>query len=86
MPRSVRGNIGHAAGLPDQAESHDPLQEDEIDLGVYVALRDAVTARAAAEVAIRDAVIAARAYGVSWETIGVLLGTSGEAVRQRYGQ
>jgi hypothetical protein len=53
---------------------------------VYVALREAVTAREAAEEAIAVAVNAARAHGVSWATIGILLGTSGEAVRQQYGQ
>jgi hypothetical protein len=81
MPGSVEENLDHP---PDQAEYRRP--DDEIGLEVYVALREAVTAREAAEHAIAVAVNAARAHGVSWDTIGVLLGTSGEAVQRRYGQ
>jgi hypothetical protein len=32
-----------------------------------------------------DAVAVARAEGHSWATIGAMLGTTGEAARQRYG-
>ena len=85
MPRSGPENLDHTAELPDQATSSDPRLDDGIGLEVYVALRDAITAQAAAERAVADAVRAARAHGVSWATIGVLLGTSGEAVSQRYG-
>jgi len=31
-----------------------------------------------------DAIRAARASGMSWSAIGMFVGTSGEAVRQRY--
>lgn len=85
MPRSGPENIDHAAELPDRPTSSDPRMDDGIDLEVYVALRDAINARAAAERAVADAVRAARRHGVSWATIGVLLGTSGDAVSQRYG-
>ena len=37
-----------------------------------------------AERSIRTAVDDARAHGYSWAFIGSVLGTSGEAVRQRY--
>ena len=83
MPRSVEENLDHPRGLPDEAEFRRP---DDPGVEVYVALRDAVTAREAAEEAIAVAVSAALAHGVSWATIGILLGTSGEAVQQRYGQ
>ena len=48
----------------------------------------AASARAAgdAERAIVDAIIAARAKGAPWEEIGTILGTTGEAARQRYGK
>src|SRR5215204_4597517 len=82
MPRSVEENLDHPSE-PDEAEVRRP---DESGVEVYVALREAVTAREAAEHAIAVAVNAARAHGVSWATIGILLGTSGEAVEQRYGQ
>ena len=83
MPRSVEENLDHPSGLPDEAEFRRP---DDLGVEVYVALREAVTAREAAEQAIAVAVNAARAHGVSWATIGILLGTSGEAVQQRYGR
>jgi hypothetical protein len=41
--------------------------------------------RSDAERSIRTAVDNARAHGYSWAFIGSLLGTSGEAARQRYG-
>ncbi|WP_454854084.1 hypothetical protein [Promicromonospora soli] len=34
--------------------------------------------------AVREAVARARAEGVSWNTVGHALGTTGEAARQRY--
>ena len=37
-----------------------------------------------AEKAVRDAVAQARAQGLSWNTVGQALGTTGEAARQRY--
>jgi hypothetical protein len=37
-----------------------------------------------AEKAVRDAVEHARAKGLSWNTVGRALGTTGEAARQRY--
>jgi nucleoid-associated protein Lsr2 len=52
------------------------------------ALRDiaaAVERRAVAERDIADAVTVARAEGHTWAAIGAMLGTSGEAARQRYG-
>jgi hypothetical protein len=42
-------------------------------------------ARSEAERSISQAVTEARSHGYSWRTIGALLGTTGEAARQRYG-
>ena len=83
MPRSVEENSDHPPELPDQAKYRRP--DDELGLEVYVAFSEAVTAREAAEHAIAVAVNAARAHGVSWDTIGVLLRLPGTAVEQRYG-
>jgi hypothetical protein len=47
-------------------------------------LRDAVVARSDAEQSIQAAVSDARGRGYSWAFIGSVLGTSGEAARQRY--
>jgi hypothetical protein len=50
-----------------------------------VALRLAAVRRAEADRALLEAVVDARQHHVSWAAIGSLLGTSGEAARQRYG-
>jgi len=44
-----------------------------------------VVSRANAERAIKIAVEHARSHGYSWAFIGKIIGTSGEAARQRYG-
>ena len=48
-------------------------------------LRQAVLKRAAAESEIAELVTVARSEGQAWSAIGAMLGTSGEAARQRYG-
>jgi hypothetical protein len=48
------------------------------------ALRQAVVARSDAERAVKNAVYQTRQHGYSWIFIGTLIGTSGEAARQRY--
>jgi hypothetical protein len=49
-------------------------------------VRDGFLARADAERVLLDAVVRARHEGHSWASIGAMVGTSGEAARQRYGQ
>ena len=49
------------------------------------ALRSAVLERSEAERHLLEAVRQARDSGMSWAAIGLLVGTSGEAARQRYG-
>ena len=83
MARSVEENLDHPPEVPDEARIR---RQNDIGVEIYVALREAITARDAAEHAITVAVNAARAHGVSWATIGILLGTSGDAVEKRYGQ
>ncbi len=85
MPRSVQEILDHSDELASRFEAYEPAADDERDPAVYVALREAVVSRSAAERSIKAAVEAARAYGYSWAFIGKLLGTSGEAARQRYG-
>jgi hypothetical protein len=86
MPRSLQEILDHAAELAYRAEFYEPRPDDEVDSQVYVALRDAVSARAAAENALAAAVDVARSQGMSWAKIGAVIGTSGEAARQRYGR
>jgi hypothetical protein len=85
MPRSVQEILDHADELARRFEDYEPVPDDERDPKVFAALRDAALSRSDAERSIRVAVEQARANGYSWALIGSLLGTSGEAARQRYG-
>ncbi len=82
MPRSLQEILEHADELERRFADHEPA--DVRDAAPLHALRDAVTERAAIERRIADAVTAARQAGVSWSSIGGMLGTSGEAARKRY--
>jgi hypothetical protein len=84
MPRTVQDILDHAAELARRFEAYEPAAEDERDVAVFAALRDAAISRSAAERSIKTSVDEARAHGYSWAFIGSLLGTSGEAARQRY--
>ncbi len=85
MPRTVQEILDHADDLAKRFEDYEPTADDERDPQVFAALRDAVVSRSDAERTIKDAVDDAREHGYSWGFIGSLLGTSGEAARQRYG-
>ena len=85
MPRPIQEILDHADDLAKRFEDYEPLAEDERDPASLKQLRDAVLARSDAERSIRDAVNTARVDGQSWAAIGSMLGTSGEAARQRYG-
>jgi hypothetical protein len=85
MPRSVQEILDQAEELSARFEDYEPAMGDERDPTVYVALREAVVSRSDAERSMREAVEQARAHGYSWAFIGKIIGTSGEAARQRYG-
>ena len=85
VPRSVQEILDHADELANRFEEYEPAAGDQRDAGAYAALRDAVVSRSAAERAIKKAVAQARTRGYSWAFIGKIIGTSGEAARQRYG-
>lgn len=84
MPRSVEEILQHADELAARFESYDPDPSDELDPAAVAALRRAVMERSEAERHLIEAVRQARAAQLSWSAIGALVGTSGEAVRQRY--
>jgi hypothetical protein len=86
MPRTIDEIISQAEELAARFESHEPDTENIKDAGALRELRHAFVARADAEQRVTDAVLRARAYGHSWASIGAMVGTSGEAARQRYGQ
>lgn len=84
MPRSLEDILAHADEYADWFEQYEPQPGDERDPAPFHALRDAVERRAEAERGMLEAVRHARAARYSWGLIGIALGTSGEAARQRY--
>jgi hypothetical protein len=85
MPRSVKEIIEQAEELAQRFESFEPDPADRPRTRSLAAVHRATLARARAEATLAEAVARARADGHSWSAIGAMLGTSGEAARQRYG-
>jgi len=84
LPRSTTEILRHADELADAFENLDPGAGSSRITGLgdlFLAVQD----RAASERRLRKAVSAAREDGTSWGFIGRMLGTSGEAARQRFG-
>lgn len=85
MPRSTQEIIEHADELADRFEAYEPDPADQRDPRPVESVRAAAAERAHAEATLLEAIPSAREAGYSWAAIGALLGTSGEAARQRYG-
>ena len=85
MPRTAQEILDHADELAARFEAHE-ASDDVHDATELRLVREAFLARADAERALGDAVVRARHSGHSWASIGAMVGTSGEAARQRYGQ
>jgi hypothetical protein len=87
MPRSLKEILDQAADLAGRFESHNNMEPSDVkDAAALRAVREAFQARAGAEARLAAAVSVARAEGHSWAAVGAMVGTSGEAARQRYGQ
>lgn len=84
MPRTVEEILQHADELAARFESYEPDPAHELDPAAVALLREAVQERSEAERHLIDAVSAARRAGLAWSAIGQLVGTTGEAARQRY--
>ena len=84
MPKSIQEILDHADELAQRFEELDPEEAKEVPVEVYL-LQRAVVARARSEQQLLEAVARARAKGLSWKKIGVLIGTSAQAAQQRYG-
>ena len=86
MPRTAQEILDHADALAARFERHEPGDDDVRDASELASVREAFLGRAEAERDLGDAVVRARHAGHSWASIGAMVGTSGEAARQRYGQ
>lgn len=84
MPRTIDQIITRAEELAARFEEHGPAPEAIRDAEALRRVRSAFLARAEAEQRVREAVVRARAEGHAWASIGAMVGTSGEAARQRY--
>jgi hypothetical protein len=84
MPRSVDEILKHADELAARFEDYEPRASDELNADAVTKLRGAVAERSEAERHMVEAIKGAREAGLSWAAIGGLVGTSGEAARQRY--
>ncbi len=84
MPRTVEEILQHADELAARFESYEPNPADELDPAAVALLREAVQERSDAERHLIEAVSAARRAGFAWSAIGQIVGTTGEAARQRY--
>jgi DNA-binding helix-hairpin-helix protein with protein kinase domain len=85
MPRSAEEILARADELARQFEDYEPAPSDVRDAGALREVAAAFARLAASQRDLANAVHAARAEGHSWAAIGAMLGTSGEAARQRYG-
>ncbi len=86
MPRTTQEILDQAQALAARFEGHEPEPSDFTEASSLRALRVAFLALADAEGELADAVHVARGDGHSWAAIGAMIGTSGEAARQRYGR
>ena len=85
MPRSLSELIKHGDFYAKQFEDYATGSEDAIDTETFNALWAAGQQKSALENSIAELVTKARSENMSWKLIGQILGTSGEAARQRYG-
>jgi hypothetical protein len=83
MPRTVEEILAQADALARRFEEAEPA--DSVDGAPLRAVREAFEDLALAQKRLAERVAVAKASGHSWASIGAMLGTSGEAARQRYG-
>lgn len=86
MPRKTEEILEHAEELAQRFEDYEPRPEDAVEVTALRLVGGAVARRAQAERELIETVHQARQAGQSWAAIGAVLGTSGEAARQRYGK
>jgi hypothetical protein len=84
MPRSLQEILDHAEELSRIAEEFEPTDEQLAYGRELAAVYRGARGTTEAEAALVEAVALARAAGAPWKDIGSVVGTSGEAARQRY--
>lgn len=85
MRRSLAEIIANGDELADAFENFEPNDDDlDAPLPPLMAVKLAAFRRAQAEKDLAEAIAQARQAHLSWRDLGEAIGTSGEAVRQRY--
>lgn len=85
MPRTVHEITAQADEIARRFEAGEiPEGRKPLDARPLRDIREAFEDVAHAQKRLAERVTVARAAGHSWATIGMMLGTSGEAARQRY--
>jgi hypothetical protein len=84
MPRTREQLEQAAAAAEAWLDELDPATTPAEDINDLRAIAQAVTEVAAAHARLEGAVRAARERGRSWARIGIALGTSRQAARERY--
>ena len=83
MPRTVDEILAQADELARRFEDAEPVAGT--DGTALRAVREAFEDLALTQKRLSERIAVAKAAGHSWATIGAMIGTSGEAARQRYG-
>lgn len=86
MPRTVEEIVAQADELAQKFEDFEPEPGSAKDATPLRMVREAFEDYALAQRRLAERVAVARASGHSWAVIGTMIGTSGEAARQRYGK
>ena len=87
MRRSLSDLIAQADELAERFENYEPADGDfNAPLSPIMAVKLAQFRRSQAEKELAEAIRTARTADVSWRELGEAIGTSGEAVRQRYAE
>lgn len=84
MPRSMQEIIANQDQLAKMCEDYEPHPDDQRPAGSLRDVGAAAMGVARAQAELVAAVGVARADGHSWDSIGSMVGTSGEAARQRF--
>ena len=83
-PRTLEESIAALEETTGRLVAQTARMNDPLD--PLAAVATAFESRVWAEKHLADRITEARAAGCSWASIGGMLGTSGEAARQRYGK
>lgn len=84
MTKSYEDIIKHGDELAERFKNYEPKVGADERVGPLARLQLAAQRRAVVEREVATAVRDAKDIGLSWETVGQALGTTGEAARQRY--